>query len=220
MSWVLPSSISEFVQDWSEGMPVNFRKIWKLIGPYAIWQIWLARNQATFNDKFFCWSKALRWPPKITLGRLLSHTIGLGFKPRRGGFPSGAKKEWGLSPKAKVRVLHTAQLDVTALARFMSEIRGNTITFDPNNLVLTAGATSANETLMFCVANPSDAFLVPAPYYPGFDRDLKWRTGAEIVPIQCSSSNSFKITKAASLVMKSTRGLFLVQQISLVSWKF
>nr|GEY93045.1 hypothetical protein [Tanacetum cinerariifolium] len=38
---------------------------------------------------------------------------GLGFKPRRGGFPSGAKNEWGLSPKAKVRVLHTAQLDVT-----------------------------------------------------------------------------------------------------------
>nr|GEU68985.1 DNA glycosylase superfamily protein [Tanacetum cinerariifolium] len=26
----------------------------------------------------------------------------------------GAKKEWGLSPKAKVRVLHTAQLDVTS----------------------------------------------------------------------------------------------------------
>nr|GEV34498.1 hypothetical protein [Tanacetum cinerariifolium] len=26
---------------------------------------------------------------------------------------NGAKKEWGLSPKAKVRVLHTAQLDVT-----------------------------------------------------------------------------------------------------------
>nr|GEW21790.1 hypothetical protein [Tanacetum cinerariifolium] len=39
---------------------------------------------------------------------------GLGFKPRREGFPSGAKKEWGLSPKAKVRVLHTAELDVTA----------------------------------------------------------------------------------------------------------
>nr|GEW05443.1 ARID DNA-binding domain-containing protein [Tanacetum cinerariifolium] len=38
----------------------------------------------------------------------------LGFKPRRGGFPSGAKKEWGLSPKAKVRVLHTGQLDVTS----------------------------------------------------------------------------------------------------------
>nr|GEU30951.1 putative reverse transcriptase domain-containing protein [Tanacetum cinerariifolium] len=40
---------------------------------------------------------------------------GLGFKSRRWGFPSGAKKEWGLSPKAKVRVLHTAQLDVTII---------------------------------------------------------------------------------------------------------
>nr|GEW49415.1 putative reverse transcriptase domain, ribonuclease H-like domain, retroviral aspartyl protease [Tanacetum cinerariifolium] len=54
-----------------------------------------------------------RWPPRVNLGRLLPHARGLGFKPRRGGFPSGAKKEWGLSPKAKVRVLHTAQLDVT-----------------------------------------------------------------------------------------------------------
>nr|GEW34266.1 hypothetical protein [Tanacetum cinerariifolium] len=56
-----------------------------------------------------------RWPPRVTLGRLLPHARGLEFKPRRGGFPSGAKKEWGLSPKAKVRVLHTAQLDVTGV---------------------------------------------------------------------------------------------------------
>nr|GEU56169.1 hypothetical protein [Tanacetum cinerariifolium] len=54
-----------------------------------------------------------RWPLRVTLGRLLPHARGLGFKPRREVFPSGAKKEWGLSPKAKVRVLHTAQLDVT-----------------------------------------------------------------------------------------------------------
>ncbi|KAI3740330.1 hypothetical protein L2E82_30778 [Cichorium intybus] len=79
----------------------------------------------------------------------------------------------------------------------MSEIRGNTVTFDPNNLVLTAGATSASETLMFCIANPGDAFLIPTPYYPAFDRDLRWRTGAEIVLINCSSSNSFRITRSA-----------------------
>nr|GEV82628.1 RNA-directed DNA polymerase, eukaryota [Tanacetum cinerariifolium] len=53
------------------------------------------------------------WPPRVTLRRLLPHARGLEFKPRREGFPSGAKKEWCLSPKAKVRVLHTAQLDVT-----------------------------------------------------------------------------------------------------------
>lgn len=50
----------------------------------------------------------------------------------------------------------------------MSEIRGNKVGFDPDKLVLTAGATSANETLMFCLADPGDAFLLPTPYYPGY----------------------------------------------------
>ncbi|KAM0949934.1 putative 1-aminocyclopropane-1-carboxylate synthase [Dioscorea sansibarensis] len=85
----------------------------------------------------------------------------------------------------------------SALAEFMSEMRGNKVEFNPEKLVLTAGATSANEALMFCLADPGDAFLLPTPYYPGFDRDLKWRTGAEIVPIHCSSNNGFKITKQA-----------------------
>nr|GEY79130.1 probable leucine-rich repeat receptor-like protein kinase At1g35710 [Tanacetum cinerariifolium] len=44
----------------------------------------------------------LLWPPKETFRRLLPHVRGLGFKPRREGFPSGAKKKWGLSPKMKV----------------------------------------------------------------------------------------------------------------------
>ncbi|XP_057971213.1 1-aminocyclopropane-1-carboxylate synthase 3-like [Malania oleifera] len=82
-----------------------------------------------------------------------------------------------------------------ALVEFMSKQRGNRVTFDPKNLVLTAGATSASETLIFCLAEPGEAFLLPTPYYPGFDRDLKWRTGAEIVPINCCSSNGFKITE-------------------------
>lgn len=49
----------------------------------------------------------------------------------------------------------------------MAEIRGNKVTFEANNIVLTAGATSANETLMFCLAEAGDAFLLPTPYYPG-----------------------------------------------------
>ncbi|XP_030443433.1 1-aminocyclopropane-1-carboxylate synthase 3-like [Syzygium oleosum] len=84
-----------------------------------------------------------------------------------------------------------------ALAGFMARIGENKVSFDPNNLVLTAGTTSANEILMFCLAEPGDAFLVPTPYYPGFDRDLKWRTGVEIIPIHRSSSNGFKITESA-----------------------
>lgn len=55
-----------------------------------------------------------------------------------------------------------------ALVDFMSEIRGNNVKFDSNNLILAAGATSANETLIFCLAEPGDAFLLPTPYYPGY----------------------------------------------------
>lgn len=54
-----------------------------------------------------------------------------------------------------------------ALVDFMAEIRGNKVTFDPNHIVLTAGSTSANETLMFCLAEKGEAFLLPTPYYPG-----------------------------------------------------
>jgi 1-aminocyclopropane-1-carboxylate synthase len=42
------------------------------------------------------------------------------------------------------------------------------VAFDPSNIVLTAGATSANEALMFCLADQGDAFLIPTPYYPGY----------------------------------------------------
>ncbi|KAJ8537833.1 hypothetical protein K7X08_014373 [Anisodus acutangulus] len=92
---------------------------------------------------------------------------------------------------------HGLQAFKNVLVAFMAEIRRNKVNFDPKKLVLTAGSTSANETLIFCLAEPGEALLIPTPYYPGFDRDLKWRTGAEIVPIHCYSSNNFRITESA-----------------------
>lgn len=47
-------------------------------------------------------------------------------------------------------------------------MRGNKVKLEAKNLVLTAGATSANETLMFCLADPGEAILLPTPYYPGY----------------------------------------------------
>ncbi|KAL8106924.1 1-aminocyclopropane-1-carboxylate synthase-like [Apium graveolens] len=84
-----------------------------------------------------------------------------------------------------------------AIAKFMAKVRGNTVTFDPDRVVMSGGATGAHETMMFCLADPGDAFLVPTPYYPGFDRDLRWRTGVKLLPVVCESSNDFKITREA-----------------------
>ncbi|XP_051150353.1 1-aminocyclopropane-1-carboxylate synthase 3-like [Andrographis paniculata] len=103
------------------------------------------------------------------------------------------------------------------VAKYMSEIRQKRVIIDSDNLVLTAGATAANEILMFCLAGPGDAFLIPTPYYPGLDRDLRWRTGVEIIPVQTSSENGFRITgraleDAADVARKlglKVKGLFL-----------
>ncbi|CAN4077389.1 unnamed protein product [Withania somnifera] len=84
-----------------------------------------------------------------------------------------------------------------AISRFMEKVRGDRVTFDPERIVMSGGATGAHETLAFCLADPGDAFLVPTPYYPGFDRDLRWRTGVQLFPVVCDSSNNFKVTKEA-----------------------
>ncbi|KAK9668086.1 hypothetical protein RND81_13G034200 [Saponaria officinalis] len=85
----------------------------------------------------------------------------------------------------------------TAVARFMEKVRGERVKYDEERIVMSGGATGAHELMTFCLADPGDAFLVPTPYYPGFDRDLRWRTGVQLVPVLCHSSNDYKITKSA-----------------------
>ncbi|PIA30559.1 hypothetical protein AQUCO_05500094v1 [Aquilegia coerulea] len=68
-----------------------------------------------------------------------------------------------------------------AMASFMEKIRGGRAKFDPDRVVLTAGATAANELLTFILADP----------------DLRWRTGVKIVPIHTDSTNNFRITPQA-----------------------
>uniref|UniRef100_A0A1J3E4P2 Putative aminotransferase ACS12 n=1 Tax=Noccaea caerulescens TaxID=107243 RepID=A0A1J3E4P2_NOCCA len=84
-----------------------------------------------------------------------------------------------------------------AFAGFMSRIMGGNVTFDPVNMVITAGGTPAIEVLAFCLADHGNAFLIPSPYYPGFDRDIKFRTGVELIPVHCRSSDNFTVTVSA-----------------------
>ncbi|TKY65396.1 1-aminocyclopropane-1-carboxylate synthase 1 [Spatholobus suberectus] len=84
-----------------------------------------------------------------------------------------------------------------AVANFMSKVRGGRVSFDPDRILMSGGATGANELIMFCLADPGDAFLVPSPYYPAFVRDLCWRTRAQLIPVECHSTNNFKITREA-----------------------
>jgi len=88
--------------------------------------------------------------------------------------------------------LHGMPILRSVMADFMHEVMK--VPFNPDQIVLTAGATPAIEMLGFCLAEPGNAFLVPSPYYPSFTKDLKWRAGVELVPVPCRSSDNFNVT--------------------------
>uniref|UniRef100_I1NL24 Aminotransferase class I/classII large domain-containing protein n=2 Tax=Oryza glaberrima TaxID=4538 RepID=I1NL24_ORYGL len=117
--------------------------------------------------------------------------------PEAAGWSTGGAGAGSFRDNALFQDYHGLKSFRKAMASFMGKIRGGKARFDPDRIVLTAGATAANELLTFILANPGDSLLIPTPYYPGFDRDLRWRTGVNIVPVRCDSANGFQVTVAA-----------------------
>eukprot|EP01027_Heterolobosea_sp_BB2_P014415 GEZU01020702.1.p1 GENE.GEZU01020702.1~~GEZU01020702.1.p1 ORF type:complete len:391 (-),score=116.06 GEZU01020702.1:55-1227(-) len=64
----------------------------------------------------------------------------------------------------------------------------------PDHLVITNGTGPALEMLAFCLCNPGDGIMIPAPYYAGFDIDFSFRPEVKVIPAPCAPEENFDPT--------------------------
>ncbi|KAJ4728214.1 1-aminocyclopropane-1-carboxylate synthase [Melia azedarach] len=95
-----------------------------------------------------------------------------------------------------------------AVAKFMGKARGGRATFEPDRIVMGGGATGANELIMFCLADPGDAFLVPSPYYAAFNRDPRMAHWSKT-----SSSSLRQLEQFRTTVFKSPKFVSVAEVI-------
>jgi aspartate/methionine/tyrosine aminotransferase len=80
------------------------------------------------------------------------------------------------------------------LARFMGRtFLGRAIAAE--QLAVLAGAGSVLELLFYAICDPGDGVLVPTPSYAGFWADLETRDELAIVPVHCTSTDDFRLTR-------------------------
>ncbi len=65
---------------------------------------------------------------------------------------------------------------------------------DPEHIAIASGSSAIVDFLMHAICDPGEGVIIPAPYYAGFDHDLKSRAGVEPVPAYLSEKDDFRIT--------------------------
>lgn len=92
-------------------------------------------------------------------------------------------------------IIRFVNIYVQGVAKFMEKVNGGRVKFEADRIVMGGGATGANEVMMFCLADPGDAFLIPSPYYPAYVFSL-------LIYIHCT----FNIYIQRTFTVSSTNG--------------
>jgi 1-aminocyclopropane-1-carboxylate synthase len=61
---------------------------------------------------------------------------------------------------------------------------------DHDRLCVSAGAGAVIDNLFMTITSPGDGVLIPAPYYPAFDNDLRVRNGVRAIPVAGADAES------------------------------
>ncbi len=104
-------------------------------------------------------------------------------------------------------VAGTSQIKRAICRKFLRE---NDISFDPDNIIVTAGAKQAIYNAFQATLNADDEVIVPAPYWVSYP-DMIALSGGSPVIAECSPSTGFKITpdQLSALITPRTKWLVL-----------
>lgn len=95
-----------------------------------------------------------------------------------------------------------------ALAQYL--LNGTGVSVDPEHIIVAAGASAVVDMMASALCDPGDGILIPAPYYPGFDVDLRMRSEVIPVPVPLCDKNDFQLSIAdfeQALTMAGMQGL-------------
>ena len=67
---------------------------------------------------------------------------------------------------------------------------------DADRLCVSAGAGAVIDNLFMTITSPGDGVLIPAPYYPAFDNDLRVRNGVRAIPVAGADAESLPTAPA------------------------
>lgn len=88
--------------------------------------------------------------------------------------------------------LHGMQSFREALAGYITEHTG--IQAHADKIVTAAGSSAILDMVMFGLCEPGEGMILPAPYYAGFDHDLKTRVQVEPIPAYTRAEEGYKLT--------------------------
>ena len=80
----------------------------------------------------------------------------------------------------------------TAMAAHMQRVLAPTAppgTVDPDHLCISVGCGAIIDNLAFSICGPGDGVLIPAPYYPAFDNDLRVRCQVRSIPVSGAAAH-------------------------------
>ncbi|MFW6347638.1 MAG: aminotransferase class I/II-fold pyridoxal phosphate-dependent enzyme [Cyclonatronaceae bacterium] len=123
----------------------------------------------------------------INLGTAENHLLYdlIGPRLNQGGFIGEHHTHYG--------PLHGLEEFRQALARFLGNTTGVNMT--ASEIAAGSGASAMLDMMMYAMCEPGDGVLIPAPYYAGFDHDLKTRVQVEPIPAMTKPQEGFKLTR-------------------------